>query len=97
MASFAYKSINNVFPSDIELDFAHQIIPSGRRKGGLPIPRFKLELFRQTVRYQVPNIWNNIPAEVRESPPMETFHSSLKQFIAQKSLSEIRKIIEAKA
>ena len=52
-----------------------------RNQDSLLLPRHKLTLYKHSLMYQGPKIWNDIPPSIKHSPSLKTFQSKYKKYL----------------
>ena len=77
-AILTYKSLHNLAPSYLCNKFTytntiHQVNLRSQTDSTLYVPKPNLEIYRKTLAYSGPKIWNNIPYTLKSSPSLETF------------------------
>ena len=78
-SNLVYKAINNMLPDYMCNMFTHVNTVHSRNtrfsaNDNLYVPpRAKLSVFRKSLRYAGPQVWNTLPAEIRKAPSVSTF------------------------
>ena len=77
-AILMYKSLNNLAPSYLSNKFTyvhdiHNLDLRSTRNQTLHVPKPNLEMYRKTLAYSGPKIWNNLPESVRTAPTLGSF------------------------
>ena len=77
-AVLMYKSLNNLAPNYISNIFTytssiHQVNLRSLTDSTLYVSKPNLEIYRKTLAYSGPKIWNTIPESVRTSPSLGVF------------------------
>ena len=79
-AIYVYKTLNNIIPSPITFQH-HMPGPYNlRRNQQLNVPFVRSRQSQRFLQVRGPNIWNNLPADVKASRTLNTFKFKLKKY-----------------
>ena len=81
-ANFMYRHFNNLLPSVFGHSFHQSILKSNTRKtrnGSIVFPKYcRLNLTKQSFKYEGPLMWNKIPDSIKNITPIKGFDEALK-------------------
>ena len=82
-AILMYRCLNGMAPHYLSDNFmfvseSHNYVTRMHSEGDLNIPKPNIELFRQSISYQGPKMWNSLSHDVRNSGSLMTFKRSYK-------------------
>ena len=81
-ANFMYRRFNNLLPSVFGHSFHQSILKSNTRKTrnrSIVFPKYcRLNLTKQSFKYEGPLMWNKIPDSIKNIAPIKGFDKALK-------------------